>query len=226
MKGFWQRFYPWATLRLLLQASRQKIPESSKVSPGLVNKQAKNACCSKDFHEQALHLWKLLWDAHSKVSCERSAVMQNFREEILLNSLGYLPQCKPSSIPDGGMGVFLRIVSTRAEKISDDLVSKSNDYIPQNTIVAIYPGTIYYPGDPIFFVSLWNHYIIRCNNGVFIDGKPNGLSSFIFRSLYRRYFFPGAKYPPCDISWMTLKNNLKCVSLDFHPQILHLTLLN
>ncbi|RUS20540.1 hypothetical protein BC937DRAFT_94989 [Endogone sp. FLAS-F59071] len=41
-------------------------------------------------------------------------------------------------------------------------------------IVCMYPGTIYLPGEPILLVSLRNSYILRCYDGIFVDGKSGG----------------------------------------------------
>jgi hypothetical protein len=35
-------------------------------------------------------------------------------------------------------------------------------------------GTVYMPSEPMLFVSLRNRYILKCLDGVFIDGKTTG----------------------------------------------------
>ena len=46
--------------------------------------------------------------------------------------------------------------------------------IKKDTVVAFYPGTMYLPNDPCFLVSLNNHYILQCYDGILIDGKNKG----------------------------------------------------
>ncbi|KAF9079288.1 SET domain-containing protein 9, partial [Mortierella sp. AD031] len=94
----------------------------------------------------------------------------------------------PSRIPNAGLGVFLRRRS-------------NNNPLPAGTIVALYPGTLYRPGEAIFFTSLQNRYILKCEDGIFVDGKPTGLSGFIYRSANGRDNFPGI-VPTADTTWM------------------------
>ncbi|KAG0215692.1 SET domain-containing protein 9, partial [Mortierella sp. GBA30] len=65
----------------------------------------------------------------------------------------------------------------------------------------MYPGTLYSPGEAIFFNSIQNRYILKCNDGVFVDGKTKGLSGAIFRSIDRRDNYPGT-VKSADTSWM------------------------
>jgi len=56
--------------------------------------------------------------------------------------------------------------------------------IEKGSIVALYPGTVYQPGDPLFLSSLGNSYVLRCFDGLFVDGKHFGLSASVFKSMY------------------------------------------
>ncbi|CAG8636303.1 3754_t:CDS:2, partial [Paraglomus occultum] len=103
--------------------------------------------------------------------------------EILRDTFGFSLKRQESSIPETGIGVYL--------------YGKAKE----GDIVSMYPGTIYFSGDPMFLVSLKNSYILKCNNGFFFDGKPYGLSKHIFKSLYKRINYPGV-LPTCDISWL------------------------
>ncbi|KAL7753628.1 hypothetical protein RI367_000559 [Sorochytrium milnesiophthora] len=68
-------------------------------------------------------------------------------------------------------------------------------------------GTVYSSTDPILIQSLRNQYMLRRNDGSYIDGKPRGLSARIYRSLYRQHWFPGALFPPCDTTWLAGHDN-------------------
>ncbi|KNC96033.1 uncharacterized protein SPPG_08628 [Spizellomyces punctatus DAOM BR117] len=91
------------------------------------------------------------------------------RQKDLLDRVGFYVEQVTSCIPNAGLGVRL------------------HGKAPKGAIVAVYPGTVYAPGDPAFFQSLGNSYILRCYDGLLVDGKRNGLSGRIFRSLYRRH---------------------------------------
>ncbi|KAI8331455.1 hypothetical protein BD560DRAFT_415707 [Blakeslea trispora] len=93
-------------------------------------------------------------------------------------------ETKTSCIPNAGLGVFLK--GTMQTK---------------GTIVSFYPGTIYLPAEPILFVSLANQYILKCVDGLYVDGKPNGLSGRIYQSLYKRENWPGA-IQISDMTWI------------------------
>ncbi|KAI9469953.1 MAG: hypothetical protein EXX96DRAFT_588164 [Benjaminiella poitrasii] len=82
---------------------------------------------------------------------------------------------KTSSIPNAGLGVYLSGQDQR-----------------KGTIVSFYPGLIYMPYEPILLASIANQYILKCVDGVFVDGKPTGLSRRIYQSIYKRENWPGA----------------------------------
>lgn len=69
-------------------------------------------------------------------------------------------------------------------------------------LLALYPGTLYLPSDPLFFASIKNPYILRCEDGLLVDGNDRGLSKSIFKSCAARDRF-GWEMPCCDKSWLT-----------------------
>ncbi|KAL0074599.1 hypothetical protein J3Q64DRAFT_1777501 [Phycomyces blakesleeanus] len=97
---------------------------------------------------------------------------------------GFSVHKQPSVIANAGLGVFLK---GRC---------KTGD------IVCLYPGTVYLPFEPLLFVSISNRYILKCYDGVFVDGKSTGLSGKVFNSLYHRENWPGA-IQTSDKTWMT-----------------------
>ena len=42
-------------------------------------------------------------------------------------------------------------------------------------IVCLYPGTVYLPFEPLFFASIANSYVLKCFDGLFVDGKSTGM---------------------------------------------------
>lgn len=66
----------------------------------------------------------------------------------------------------------------------------------------MYPGTVYEPHQPIFFQSVMNPYILRCSDGVCIDGNHRRISGAIYRSLHGRDRLGPAQLPICDVSWL------------------------
>ncbi|KAI8375742.1 hypothetical protein EDC96DRAFT_571827 [Choanephora cucurbitarum] len=106
---------------------------------------------------------------------------------IHLKQMKFSVQIKTSCIPNAGLGVFLKGTTQ-----------------PRGTIVGFYPGTIYLPAEPVLFVSLSNQYILKCVDGLYVDGKPSGLSGRVYQSLYKRENWPGA-IQISDMTWMDRK---------------------
>nr|XP_022316264.1 SET domain-containing protein 9-like [Crassostrea virginica] len=98
--------------------------------------------------------------------------------------LGFAVERGPSTLPQGGDGVFV-----------------TSGRVPRGTVVAFYPGTVYYPHEAIFFQSIGNSFIFRCIDGVLIDGNDRGLSKMIFKSCSQRD--RQGPFNTCDASWLT-----------------------
>ncbi|CAJ0942167.1 unnamed protein product, partial [Mesorhabditis belari] len=103
-------------------------------------------------------------------------------KEVLYQELGFELERKESTIKRAGRGVFLK-----------------RGFIQAGRVVCVYPGTIYHPGDSIFLPSLGNQFVLRCKDGVFIDGNDSRLSKWVFSSCARRDL--GEK--TCDETWMS-----------------------
>ncbi|XP_052274775.1 SET domain-containing protein 9-like isoform X1 [Dreissena polymorpha] len=103
---------------------------------------------------------------------------------ILLNEVGFSIGRQASTLKDGGRGVFV-----------------TQGLVPEQTLVAIYPGLVYQPWEPVFWVSLANPFLFRCADGVHIDGKDTGLSKFMYKSCSGRDSVCGQLM--CDTSWLT-----------------------
>lgn len=98
--------------------------------------------------------------------------------------LGFTVEKGPSGLPAGGTGVFV-----------------TNGHVPRGSVVAFYPGTVYYPHEAILFQSVGNSFIFRCIDGVLIDGNDRGLSKMIFNSCSQRD--RQGPFNICDASWLT-----------------------
>ncbi|XP_013379890.1 SET domain-containing protein 9 [Lingula anatina] len=104
--------------------------------------------------------------------------------KIMKTVLGFSIERTASYLKDGGYGV----------QVTDGTV-------PKGAVVALYPGTIYEPFEPIFFQSLHNQFIFRCIDGVYIDGNDRGISKMIYRSsAFRDRLSLESTY---DLTWLT-----------------------
>ncbi|PIO70773.1 hypothetical protein TELCIR_07357, partial [Teladorsagia circumcincta] len=101
--------------------------------------------------------------------------------EILEEYLGFRLVKRQSTIEGAGDGVF---------------VEKGK--ISSHAVVSMYPGTIYDPWDSILLQSLGNHFVLRCRDGVIIDGNDVRLSRRIHRSCSYRDLAPDIS----DLTWL------------------------
>jgi hypothetical protein len=104
-------------------------------------------------------------------------------QELLLRKWGFsLKRCH-SNIPNAGRGVYVVKGRIKAGQMS-----------------SIYPGVVYYPGEPLFFQSIMNPFILRCSDGLMVDGRDRGISRSIFKSCLHRDQV--GSYLCGDLSWM------------------------
>lgn len=101
----------------------------------------------------------------------------------LFSDCGFALKVKRSTVSAAGQGVF----------VSEGKVSKG-------TVVALYPGTVYRPYEPIFFQSVGNPYIFQCSDYTLIDGNHKRLSKVIFKSCAGRDRI--GPYQTCDTTWL------------------------
>ena len=79
---------------------------------------------------------------------------------------GFSLSVGPSGLAGAGRGVYISRGEVRA-----------------GSLVCLYPGTVYQPQDPVLLQSLGNQFILRCCDGLLLDGNNRGpLSPLIFRS--------------------------------------------
>ncbi|EDO44333.1 predicted protein [Nematostella vectensis] len=103
--------------------------------------------------------------------------------KVMRDVFGYQIEIQNSSIPGVGRGVFV-----------------TSGSIPRGRLVALYPGTVYWPYEPIMLQSVGNQFVFRCIDGIHIDGNDSGISKIIYRSIGKRDEL--GPYAPCDSSWL------------------------
>ncbi|KAI8993137.1 hypothetical protein BDB01DRAFT_775263 [Pilobolus umbonatus] len=121
------------------------------------------------------------------------SAVENRLRQVHNHTIPYTLEKRQSTIPNAGNGIYLH-----------------GNHQKKGDIICFYPGTIYLPSEPILFVSINNQYILRCVDGICIDGKSTGLSGRVYKSLYYRENWPGA-IQISDLTWMyggVLKNPL------------------
>jgi len=138
------------------------------------------------------------WD--SRLSPSVSEATASRSDRIVHLELGFHLQCLPSGIgPEAGLGVFVLgdVASGKTNTCTQGRVATRGD------LMAIYPGTFYTPGEPLFWASLGNPYIFRCADGILLDANCRGLSASIFRSLLYRDSIPHRDHVAADSTWMS-----------------------
>lgn len=105
-------------------------------------------------------------------------------ESVMLETLGYLVKRSKSCLKGGGTGVVLCQGSAQ-----------------KGDLIAFYPGTLYRRFEPLFLPSLGNQFILRCMDGIHIDGNDKFLSKSIYHSCVNRDSF--GQYRAADTSWIT-----------------------
>ncbi|KAK3844892.1 MAG: hypothetical protein J3R72DRAFT_58327 [Linnemannia gamsii] len=202
MRDFIHRLYPYQAFKLMLQSvQRQRLPDASKVADStLLNSLSAPFSPPPPFdpvqaRTQLVSYFAALKQVNTS-SATASSLITTSRQNITQSCLGFHLTIRPSRIPNAGLGVFLH-----QHHHNHHNHDPSTTPLPAGTIVALYPGTLYQPGEAIFFNSLQNRYILKCNDGIFVDGKPTGLSGYIYRSANGRDNFPGC-VPTADTTWM------------------------
>ncbi|KAI9312085.1 hypothetical protein BX666DRAFT_1988668 [Dichotomocladium elegans] len=184
--NFLRRLYPLQSIKLLIKTLRAPVRVASRPSG---NESKIGASISKNTLDDVTQILKLLNSIHktalqSSVSSTRAPSKNNHAlQQELKKAVGFSVHKRPSTIPDAGYGVFLE------------------GHCSPGQVVCFYPGSIYLPSEPLFFVSIANSYILKCFDGIFVDGKSRGLSGYVFRSLFKRENWPGA-IQTSDVTWM------------------------
>ncbi|CAI8025140.1 SET domain-containing protein 9, partial [Geodia barretti] len=97
-------------------------------------------------------------------SQERLKSLHETGREGLWEEFGFCLDVCESRLTGGGRGVAI-----------------SQGKVPAGHLVALYPGTVYMPHEPLLLQSLRNPFVFRCVDGVMIDGNHRGLSRWIYK---------------------------------------------
>jgi len=141
----------------------------------------------QEVEKQLFHLFECLHKC--KNFCRQKTV------ESITKNIGFTIAARESHLPGAGKGVFVA-----TEKIS------------AGQIVALYPGTVYFPEDPKLIQSLNNPYMFRCKDYLHIDGKNWGMSKSIYKSCYHRDNM--GVFESCDPHWITYEEETSPVSFN------------
>lgn len=121
----------------------------------------------------------------------------------------YFYSCHPTSyalLHNIGLEVMRQTFCHTVEKRqSQKLIGQNGVFtkgdISKYQLVALYPGTIYLPMEPLLFISIANKYLLRCYDGIYVDGKNRGLSKYIYKSCAYRDKI--GNYLCADLSWLS-----------------------
>lgn len=191
-KSYRHRFVPWIALNL---------SKNEKTLRQVTERCKDKLVPDEDVSQTLLKLFGVLFRNHwSEYGDLRTAQTRFFRaitaedaqcrgdpvcvHDVMLQSLGFSIDRKPSSLPFAGTGVFV-----------------TKGLVPKGATVAMYPGTIYQAYEPIFIQSIRNPFVFRCIDGILIDGNDKGISKMIFRSCSGRDRI--GPLMMSDTSWLT-----------------------
>ncbi|XP_002731242.1 SET domain-containing protein 9-like [Saccoglossus kowalevskii] len=120
-----------------------------------------------------------------------------------------------SSKPEIVLGVMRDVLGFTVEKAKSQVggtgVYVTNGAVPKGTVLAMYPGTVYFTYEPILLQSIGNPFIFRCLDGLLIDGNDKSISKLIYRSCSKRE--RSGPYMTSDMSWLSSDGLLNPLAL-------------
>ncbi|XP_037537550.1 SET domain-containing protein 9 [Nematolebias whitei] len=185
-RSYRHRFVPWIvfnlskneqTLRQVTERSKDKLVSDEQVSRSLLK-------LFRALHRKGLHHVELHPAHVPQVPQFLGEEEQAGGQDVIFQSLGFCIDRKPSTLPSAGTGVFV-----------------TRGFVPKGAAVAMYPGTIYQPYEPILLQSIKNPFIFRCIDGILVDGNDKGISKMIFRSCSGRDRI--GPFVTSDTTWLT-----------------------
>uniref|UniRef100_A0A3Q2PP95 SET domain containing 9 n=1 Tax=Fundulus heteroclitus TaxID=8078 RepID=A0A3Q2PP95_FUNHE len=182
-RSYRHRFVPWVvfnlsknekTLRQVTDRTEDKVIPDEQVSQTLL----------RLFRALLRSRGGLLPGVHTNFLSRLPRHQDQIERDVLFQSLGFCVERRPSSLPFAGTGVFV-----------------TRGFVPEGATVAMYPGTVYQPYEPILLQSIRNPFVFRCIDGVLVDGNDKGISRMVFRSCSGRDRM--GPYLTSDTSWLT-----------------------
>ncbi|KAM9321989.1 SET domain-containing protein 9 [Pholidichthys leucotaenia] len=193
-RSYRHRFVPWVvlnlsknekTLREVEESTKDKLVPDEQVSRSLLR------LFRLLFRNHGGTLYKVPWAAHdhfpqqvTKEEDGRDGAYRACGQDAMFRCLGFCIDRRPSSLPSAGTGVFV-----------------TKGFVPKGTTVAMYPGTVYQPYEPILLQSISNPFVFRCIDGILIDGNDRGISRMVFRSCSDRDRM--GPFQMSDTTWLT-----------------------
>ncbi|XP_029971010.1 SET domain-containing protein 9 [Salarias fasciatus] len=173
-KSYRHRFVPWVVLNLSKnEKTLRQVSEPSK----------DKLVPDEEVSATLLKLFRVLLRGHG-VNREIRAGHPVCAQDAMLQCLGFCIDRRPSSLPSAGTGVFV-----------------TRGFVPRGVTVAMYPGAVYQPYEPILLQSIRNPFVFRCIDGVLVDGNDKGISKVLFRSCSGRDRM--GPFLMSDTSWLT-----------------------
>lgn len=170
-RGYRHRFVPWIVLNLKSRSKR------------VIEVGEKDKIVDDDVLLSAL--LRLLPHLQSTVNSSLPpAVVADRNANVTESVLGFCVMRAPSRVPGAGTGV--RVARGRVKK---------------GSLVALYPGTLYHCDEPILLPSIGNAFVLRCADGIHVDGNDRRMSKMIYKSCVRRDSV--CPYQAGDLTWLT-----------------------
>lgn len=176
LSSIWQsykyRFVPWIALNLKKRSVRSvENVASDKVIPGDLVLQ--QLTCLTSALRFALPRARALEEKHQL----GLRVMEEVQGFSVVRAASHV----------GGTGVVVQ--------------GKAEARVQRGQVVALYPGLLYLPFQPIFLQSVGNSFVFRCIDGVHVDGNDRRMSRAAFRSCVGRDRV--GHLTLADTSWLT-----------------------
>ncbi|XP_020891831.1 SET domain-containing protein 9-like [Exaiptasia diaphana] len=171
-RGYKYRFVPWLTFNLKNRTVRE-VPSI-----------AQDSIIPTDelLHSLTTFIGEL--HKHDQKACDLNKYSQREANlHVMKEFFGYQVERRSSLLSGGGQGLFV-----------------TSGEVPRGSLVALYPGCIYWPHEPILFQSISNQFVFRCVDGLLIDGNDRSISKHIFRSSGKRDQI--GPFFTCDMSWL------------------------
>ncbi|KAF6720439.1 SET domain-containing protein 9 [Oryzias melastigma] len=174
-RSYRHRFVPWVVFNL---------SKNEKTLRQVTERSEDSLISAEQITQSLLKFFVVLLRGHGELRASTEKDCQLLGQDAMLQTLGFCIDRRPSTLPFAGTGVFV-----------------AKGVIPKGTVVALYPGTVYQPYDPILLQSIRNPFIFRCIDGILIDGSDKGMSKMVFKSCSGRDRL--GPLLTSDTSWLT-----------------------
>ncbi|XP_061784819.1 SET domain-containing protein 9 [Nerophis lumbriciformis] len=177
-KSYRHRFVPWIALN---------ISKNEKTLRHVKKRSEDKLVPDEEVSGSLLRLFRVLYSEAVKghFHVQVTSGKELSAHDAMFRSLGFCIERKRSTLPYAGCGVFV-----------------SRGVVPKGATVAMYPGTIYQPYEPILLQSIRNPFVFRCLDGVLVDGNDKAVSKMVYKSCSARDRM--GPFVMSDTSWLTV----------------------